>query len=104
MTTAPGGQGAPRDLIDAALADAHRRTGVATTAMTIVSAERVTWSDGALGCPQPGLAYTQALQAGYRIVLRVPGGLLHYHAGLRGAPFLCPADRAVQPQPSDVRR
>ncbi len=91
------------DMIRLARADASRVTGMAPDALELASAERVTWSDGSLGCPQPGLLYTQALVPGYRIRLRSPAGVLDYHASLRGTPVLCPADRAVGPLPADGR-
>jgi hypothetical protein len=46
----------------------------------VVQAEAVTWPDGALGCPEPGIVYTQALVPGYWVVVeaeetpaRLPG-------------------------------
>ena len=56
---------------DAALTDAASRTGIKRTELEVLSAEAVTWSDGSLGCPQPGMMYTQALVPGFRI--RSPG-------------------------------
>jgi len=87
--------------IDAALADAGRRTGLPRTALELVSAQAVTWSDGSLGCPQPGMLYTQALVPGYRIRIRAAAQELDYHAGTRGALVLCPAGRAIEPVPGD---
>lgn len=75
--------------ITIATADAATRTGVAVDEVTFVSLEMVTWPDGSLGCPEPGMMYTQALVEGYRIVLEADGTQLTYH-GARGAdPFLC---------------
>ncbi|MGC3955418.1 MAG: hypothetical protein QM804_14420 [Propionicimonas sp.] len=37
----------------------------------LVSAEAVTWPDSSLGCPSPGVSYTQALVDGLRVVVRV---------------------------------
>lgn len=104
-----GGTGSARpgyslaDAERAARADAARRTGLAPEAFELVSAERVTWSDGSLGCPQPDLMYTQALVPGYRIRLRGPAGLLDYHGSLRAAPVWCPTGRAVDPLPGQSR-
>jgi hypothetical protein len=89
--------------IDAAIADASTRTGVASGSIKIVSAEAVTWSDGSLGCPQPGMAYTQALVPGYRIRIDAAGRSLDYHAGVRGLPVYCPPDRAREPLPGGGR-
>ena len=82
-----------------ALADASQRTGRPTDELQIVSAESVTWPDGALGCPQPGMAYTQALVPGFRVRVRAGEELFDYHSGRSGAPTLCPPDRARDPLP-----
>ena len=89
--------------IQSALADAARASGVDAGQLRLVSAERVTWSDGSLGCPQPGRLYTQALVPGYRIRIEARGELLHYHAGLRGAPVRCPPGRSSNPVIDDGR-
>lgn len=69
-----------------------------TSAVTVVQAEAVTWSDGALGCPEEDKAYTQALVEGYRIVVEVDGEQVHYHGAWGEPPFRCedpepPAER-----------
>ena len=91
------------DVVGAARADAARRTGVAAESLVLLSAEAVTWSDGSLGCPQPGVMYTQALVPGYRVRLRGPAGEMDYHASARGSLLLCPAGRAVDPPPGAAR-
>jgi hypothetical protein len=83
--------------IDDALTDAARRTGLKRTELEVLSAEAVTWPDGSLGCPQPGMMYTQALVPGFRIRVRAGAETLDYHAGRRGAPAFCPAGRVVPP-------
>ena len=55
----------------------------------VVLYEDVVWRDGSLGCPQPGMAYTQALEDGYRIELTDGKIVYHYHGVTNGAPFLC---------------
>jgi hypothetical protein len=92
---------APAVLIEAAIDEAAKRSGTPRTEVRVVSAESVTWPDGSLGCPAPGMMYTQALVPGYRIVLQAGGQQLAYHAGAQGAARFCPADRAVAPVPSD---
>ena len=91
------------DVVRAARADAAHRTGVAAEALALLGAESVTWSDGSLGCPQPGRAYTQALVPGYRVRLRGPAGEMDYHASARGALLLCPPGQAVNPVPGAGR-
>jgi hypothetical protein len=88
--------------VDAALADAAQRTGIATAALKVVAASAVTWSDGSIGCPQPGMMYTQALVPGYRIRIQAGKQELDYHSSLRGRPFPCPAERAVDPLPDQA--
>jgi TolB-like protein/Flp pilus assembly protein TadD len=51
--------------------------------------ESVTWPDGSIGCPQPDMIYTQALEPGIRIVFSAAGVEYHYHARDGGTPFFC---------------
>jgi hypothetical protein len=74
----------PQDLLEAILQDAEERTGVEQAQITLLRAEAVTWRDGSLGCPQPGMMYTQALVPGYRVVLEAGGRQLDYHASESG--------------------
>jgi len=87
----------PAELTRAAIEDAAHRTSVPVADISVVSAESVTWSDGSLGCPQPGMNYTQALVSGYRIIVQAGGQLLRYHAAARGAVKFCPEGQAVDP-------
>jgi len=91
---------APADMIEAALTDAANRSTIAQADIKVVSAEPVTWPDGSLGCPQPGMMYTQALVPGYRIVLQAGEQTLNYHAMSRGRPVFCPASRVSAPVPA----
>lgn len=90
--------------------DAARRSGVAAADLRVISVEDVTWSDGSLGCPQPGRLYTQALVPGHRVHIAAPGALdapMRYHISTRGSAWLyCPAERAQEPLPreADPRR
>ena len=85
----------------AVLDDAVRRTGVEKARLRVESAEAVTWADGSLGCPQPGMSYTMALVPGYRIKVRAGEQVLDYHASQRGYFVLCPAGMAVEPTGAD---
>ena len=78
-------------------ADAAKVTGLAASELVVESAAQVTWSDGSLGCPQPDMAYTQALVPGYRIRIRAGQRVLDYHASTRGFFVLCPAGQAIEP-------
>jgi hypothetical protein len=88
----PGGAVAlPDDLrsrpaVAAAIADTAARQGVDPAAVVIAAWSPVTWTDGSLGCPVEGMAYTQALVEGELLMLRVGTGLYQYH-GPTGGPF-----------------
>ena len=82
-----------------ALAHASQHTGLPADELQIVTAESVTWPDGSLGCPQSGMAYTQALVAGFRVKVRAGDEVLDYHSGRSGTPTLCPPGRARDPLP-----
>lgn len=92
----------PQSITDAALADAARQTGLSRSELKIVSSEPVTWRDGSLGCPEPGMAYSDALVPGFRVRILAGGRELDYHASARGGLVLCPPGRAVEPLPSDA--
>lgn len=75
--------------VDQAVVEAGGEAGVDPDEIEVLVAEEVTWPDGALGCPQPGEMYTQALVEGYRIVLDVAGEEVHYHGARNDPPFRC---------------
>lgn len=81
----------PRAVRLAVVADAARRFGVAESAVVLTGAEQVTWSDGSLGCAQPGGIYTQNLVPGYLIVAKTGEGNLAYHTDSRGLVMSCGA-------------
>jgi len=99
-TPAPSTPGSPapstpaQGPVEQAKTDLAGRLGIGVGEVTLVSAEEVTWSDGSLGCPQPGMRYTQVLTNGSRIVLEAAGKQYSYHSGGRRTPFLC-----TNPQP-----
>lgn len=78
-----------------AIADLEARLGT-TDPVELVEHEAVTWPDGALGCPQPGMMVTQALVPGYRIRLRSGNRLYNYHGRAGGAPRYCERPQAAQ--------
>jgi len=82
--------------------DMATRMSVEIEAIEVVDARRVTWGDGSIGCPEPGMMYTQALVPGYYIRLRHDGKDAHYHAGRDGRPMHCPAERSQGPIDPDT--
>ena len=96
MTGTPGaGQTTPRDdAVRRAVTDAATRAGVPPAQVRVVQVVEREWSDGSLGCPEPGRIYTQATIPGYLVELEAAGRRLEYHAD--GAPrvvILCQGGR-----------
>jgi hypothetical protein len=79
----------PGDLLDAIVNDAAERAGIQRDEVEVLTAESVTWNDGSLGCPEPGMMYTQALVPGYRVVVEAGGEEMHFHASEGGSFRFC---------------
>lgn len=88
-TASEGGTGMDDAMVQRVVDMAATQHDLDAGAIEVVSAEAVTWRDGSLGCPEAGMAYTQALVPGYRVVLDVAGTPAHYHAGSEGEFFHC---------------
>jgi hypothetical protein len=95
MPATPSLAGVPGDLLNAVLDDAAQRLGVAPDALVVTRADAVTWNDGSLGCPEPGMFYTQALIDGYWIVVEASNQSLDYRA--QGNGFFRVCDRPGSP-------
>jgi len=83
--------------IDFAITDLAQTRGVERDAVTASSTQSVSWRSGAIGCPAPGMNYTQALVPGSLIILKLGKEKFEYHAASGGPPFFCPADRIESP-------
>jgi len=81
----------PRAVRRVVAADAARRFAVSENEVVLVDAERLTWNDGAMGCPEPGRVYTQMLVPGFRVTARTTAGLMLYHTDSRGTAVTCEA-------------
>jgi len=73
------------------------RLNVDPDAISLSGATPVTWRSGALGCPEPGMSYTEALVPGIWIMMRVGNTAYRYHAVPGSQPFYCPDERAEPP-------
>lgn len=74
----------PAPLLDAILEDLVEQEGIERDAIDVERAESVIWPDGSLGCPQPGVMYTQAQVPGYWVVLRWRDKSYDYRASEKG--------------------
>lgn len=86
MTPADANQSKQASL---AIEDLAGRLKIPAGEIEMVDIAKVVWPDGSLGCPQPGMFYTQALVEGVRIRLRVGEVIYHYHSATSRPPFLC---------------
>lgn len=69
--------------------DLAERLGIPIEEIELISMEAVTWPDGSLGCPKPGVEYTQVQREGALIRLRAEKHFYQYHSGGGRPPFLC---------------
>jgi hypothetical protein len=79
----------PAAILADVLADASTLTGLPITELVVLRDQAVTWPDGSLGCPEPGVVYTQALVPGYWVVLDAGGEPLDYRVGAGGTFVRC---------------
>ncbi|WP_376695828.1 hypothetical protein [Wenzhouxiangella sp. EGI_FJ10305] len=101
MTEAENDRMGLEEAISAARKDLAERSGVDADDIGVIKARAVTWPNGALGCPEEGMMYTQALVEGFHILLDDGEAEHAYHAGRDGKPFFCPAERSQPPTNSD---
>jgi hypothetical protein len=85
MPASPGLQ----RLVTQAMEDLAQRLSIETDQIELIEATAVVWPDGSLGCPEPGVAYTQVQQEGMRIRLRAEKRIYSYHSGGGRPLFLC---------------
>jgi hypothetical protein len=78
-----------RQLIETARQDLATRLGIDPGQIDLVEFQAVVWPDGSLGCPQPGVAYSQVQVEGLLIRLRAQDHVYAYHSGGGRALFLC---------------
>jgi hypothetical protein len=89
----PVGAPARDEALRRAVADAATRAGVPAAQVRTVQAADRDWPDGAMGCPEPGRFYTQAIVPGYLIELEAGGRRLTYHTDRQGTIVLCSGGR-----------
>jgi hypothetical protein len=79
----------PQPAVDAALQDAATHLGVSPNDMHVDRVEAREWPDSSLGCPQPGLLYSQIVTPGFLIVISGANKQLEYHTDARANVKLC---------------
>jgi Zn-dependent M28 family amino/carboxypeptidase len=85
----------PEALLEPVLAEAANHTGLARDALTVVRSRHVIWNDGSLGCPEPGMHYTQALVPGWHVLVAAGDTVLDYRLGERGYFKRCEVEHRI---------
>lgn len=91
----------PEPYLERVIADAADRSGVPPDRLEVIRAQAVQWRDGSLGCPEPGMMYTQAIVDGYWIELAAAGQRFDYRLDGRGNFRLCQQPVRGSPYPGD---
>lgn len=91
----------PAEIVDPLLDDAATRSGVPRDQLVVARAEPVTWPDGGLGCPEPGMMYIQVLVDGYWVVIQTGKQELDYRGTDRGGFRLCSRPAGERRPPAD---
>lgn len=68
-----------RDLVQQMIVDLSERLGVSEADIRFLRADAVDWPDSSLGCPEPGMMYTQVITPGYQVIVEAEGQLHFYH-------------------------
>lgn len=96
LPTIPGGEvpppitgEAPQDLMAELLDDSADHFGVGESELTVIRDQQMEWSDGSLGCPEPGMMYTQAIVSGYWVVIGHDDQERDYRVGSGGGWRVC---------------
>src|SRR5437588_4764120 len=99
--TAPAGEASmknevPQPILESITKEVAAVAKVGREQLVIVRAESVVWNDGSLGCPEPGMMYTQMLVNGYWIVIEAAGKQYDFRVGRGGSFRLCPPGKAMR--------
>jgi hypothetical protein len=79
----------PPNLLGQILDDAAKHAGVPADQVRVTGVLEKTWSDGSLGCPEPGMNYIQIMIDGFQIFVEAGGRTLDYRTSSRGGYKLC---------------
>jgi hypothetical protein len=90
----------PQGILEPILDKAAELAEVAREQLVMVRAEPAVWNDGSLGCPEPGMQYTQALVNGYWVIIEADGKKYDFRVGSGGSFRLCPPGQGQLPSQS----
>lgn len=93
----PGKVRTQEEALQQARADLAKRLKLTPEEVSVVSVQAVEWSNAAIGCPEPSIAYAEVITPGYKIVLKAQGKTYTYHAG-GGKVVLCQPEGSLSPE------
>ena len=79
MPSQPAVPAAAQSVVALVRQDLTSQANVPDGQITTVSVASVSWPDSSLGCPKPGIMYSQIVTPGYRITLQANGTSYEYH-------------------------
>ncbi len=79
----------PDELLAPVVGDAANRAGIDSGGVVVITGQAMLWSDGSLGCAEPGQVYTDAEVPGYWVVVEAAGVAFDYRLDDRGFFKLC---------------
>lgn len=88
---------AMQSFIDTLIDDLVSQKGVERDTVRVIEMQEIVWNNGSLGCPQPGMAYTQALVDGFYVLLRANGNDYAYHTSGTRHFVLCEDSKGAPP-------
>jgi len=83
------------DVVERARSHLAAALACAPADIAVAAVEPVVWNDGSLGCPKPGMFYTQATVPGFKVTFTYAGQRYRYHTDRRRN--VVPCSRDVQP-------
>jgi hypothetical protein len=89
MATSSADNVPPEKLLLLVKKDLAQRLDVPSNSISLESFQPVTWPDGSMGCPQPGMEYTEGLVQGYRLIVRSGDKLYVYDTDTGSKLILC---------------
>jgi hypothetical protein len=92
-----------QSLIDKARMDLAQQLSIPMTQINLIQTISATWPDSSLGCPQPGMAYSQVLTPGYLIQLQADNRVYEYHTDADQLVVFCGENTIEYPvKPGDI--
>lgn len=78
-------QNFPNYIEDAVLENASSRLNLPTSRLNVIQVQQRTWGNGCLNLSRPDESCTQALEKGWRVVVKAPDQTLVYHTNTTGS-------------------